>query len=960
MIWRFLVFCVIFTTVVTKPELEFVDRWFEPEDEVIQEEEVVNEEEYHLPLNVIPEKYKISLNIDTSLWNFHGEETVDIAVISSTRFIQFNAKGLEIQGTDIILRNSDNLVEFTPSDYTYNDETEIATVTFEQEISPQNYQLVIKFIGIIRSDVFGLYRSSYTIDNQQKYVVATQFQAAYARNVFPCWDNTNFRSIFEIELNHADQYEAYSNMKVTNRTLLEQNRILTNFDPTPPMATYLLAFVLAEYQTFHSEDGFLGVHVPTNVPEAAVQHFLSSTRDALDRFEDFLRHPYQLPKLDFISIPRMYFGGMEHWGLITAVSRYFLNVPGSISASSHQSMTTIITHELAHMWFGNEVTPESWNYLWLSEGMASYFELFIGDRMHPNWRLMDQYLLIHVHNSMRQDDKLSARSMTGTFYKAQEYNGQFDYIPYAKSGSVVRMIQNMIGLQHFRDFLNIYITSRSFNTTNPDYYHARIQDIVDRGADIPLPPDVSMATIIRSWTDNPGYPVVMVTRTTNGISLSQKRFLVDWQHTAVVPSVFYIPINTKTSSNHHIVGTLPMTWIVPGSELQIDGIPLTDYVIVNRQQTGYYRVNYGETDWKFLADVLVVPQTLEDIHILNRAQLIDDSANLAKSGQTRYDSFFGIISYLKDEVDYIPWTAATTNILSLEVMIRNIEEYSKFDHLIRSLTGKVYRTIKLTDYENADHIQSIHTQSTGNLACYFGNVECIADAATLVNRMLDDSQLQGIPVQIQPNVFCTVAKHLSDTNIITRLIQRINQIFLSGRDIHEELLMRIIDGVGCTTDETNINTFLTMSIMSLPVEGVVVLGSDRTRIFRSIATGSYLGTKMALELIRNNFLEVENRFDSLEGAVRGLSTFIVTDELLDLMEEIVQIHSARMTPSVLAVFQSEIAAAQRNVAWVKHFQGRINIWLAANVVLPGDSGHQLQAISVISLLLITILLKFVH
>lgn len=149
-----------------------------------------------------------------------------------------------------------------------------------------------------------------------------------------------------------------------------------------------------------------------------------------------------------------------------------------------------------------------------------------------------------------------------------------------------------------------------------------------------------------------------------------------------------------------------------------------------------------------------------------------------------------------------------------------------------------------------------------------------------------------------------------------------------------------------------------MSIIHIPIEGIDVRGSDRNRIFRSVASGSYHGTKMALELILNNFLEVENRFESINAAIRGLSQYIVTDELLNILEEIVRVHSARMSPTLLATCNDEIASSKRNVAWVNHFQGRINTWLQTNVEIPnGDTGHRLSAISLLSLLIIVLLIR---
>lgn len=211
---------------------------------------------------------------------------------------------------------------------------------------------------------------------------------------------------------------------------------LSTFEVTPfDMSTYLLAIVVSDFEAY-TANAFIHVYLPSENIEDG-RYSAEFAEKSLKKLEEFVGRKYQLQKIDFVAVPNLRSDAMENWGLIMIPDPY-LTYNGKTMTRIHQSGTISITHELVHMWFGNEITPEWWDYIWLSEGFARFLDHYIADQLQPDWKLMEQYIITNIQSAMSQDDKITSRPMQTTgIFDQTEINNLFDYIVYAKSSFII-------------------------------------------------------------------------------------------------------------------------------------------------------------------------------------------------------------------------------------------------------------------------------------------------------------------------------------------------------------------------------------------------------------------------------------------------------------------------------------------------------------------------------------------
>lgn len=278
--------------------------------------------------------------------------------------------------------------------------------------------------------------------------------------------------------------------------------MLTTFVKTLSMPTYLVAFVVSDFESLPSSD--LKYHIYTPPGKTATAQFsLDSAPKALDWFTNYLNHPYALTKCDFIAIPDFEMGAMENWGLITFRGIYLMYENSEKSARYHQTGLQLITHELAHMWFGNEMSPEWWDSLWLSEGFARFFEYYTTQAIEPTWVTWDFFQVNNLQSALNQDDNSNVRAIGGVITKPEDI--KFDYIVYAKSASIIRMFFEYFGADVFQAGVKDYIKFEFMTSVTPPDLYKYLQKSVDDHA-ISLP--YTVAEFFDSWIREPGYPVV--------------------------------------------------------------------------------------------------------------------------------------------------------------------------------------------------------------------------------------------------------------------------------------------------------------------------------------------------------------------------------------------------------------------------------------------------------------------
>ena len=491
---------------------------------------------------IIPVNYELQFEPLFHNFTFNAMEIITISLSKATDLIILDAAELKIkkchveQGTKIITANA-----------SLNEKNERLTIKLSKKIKGKA-KLCIRFTGVLNDRLLGFYKSQYK-DNKgkTKYLATTQFEAADARRAFPCWDEPAVKATFDVSLLVDRHHDAISNMPVISKKNVD-SKILYKFGRTPIMSTYLLYLGVGEFEYLHGRLRNIKIRIVTtkgNKNKGKLS--LDFTKKFLSEYEKYFGIKYPLPKLDMIAIPDFAAGAMENWGAITFREAILLYDPKTSSTRTKQYIAEVISHEIAHQWFGNLVTMKWWNDLWLNESFATFMATKIVDKFYPEWDLWDQFLDDAMLQAMSLDSLRNSHPINVDVKHPAQIREIFDVISYDKGGNVLRMLENYVGIENFRKGLKHYLTSHKFS-------NAEGQDLWNSIGKISHKPVSSM---MKTWIDQVGYPVVDVKRENSKISLTQRRFLSDGSKLA--KGKWAIPI-TIEEGNHERLNLIEITF----------------------------------------------------------------------------------------------------------------------------------------------------------------------------------------------------------------------------------------------------------------------------------------------------------------------------------------------------------------------------------------------------------------
>ncbi|CAH2108754.1 unnamed protein product [Euphydryas editha] len=526
------------------------------------------------------------------------------------------------------------------------------------------------------------------------------------------------------------------------------------------------------------------------------------------------------------------------------------------TTSTKQNIGRIICHENVHMWFGNEVSPVQWTYTWLNEGFANFFENYGTDLVLPEWRMMDQYVLL-LQNVLQSDAVLNVNPMTHPVYTPSQVIGTFNSVAYQKSGSVIRMMQHFLTPEVFRNGLILYLNRNKRTSVTPPLLYQALQEALDQSNhSINWP----VATIMERWTTQGGFPVLTVRRSApsaNSLYVTQQRYLTD--PSLVSNDRWQIPINWVLSTDPNFSNTMPQFWmpaVSSASAIDIPGLSQAEWYVINKQQTGYYRVNYDDENWQALANVLARNHNL--IHLLNRAQIIDDAFNLARNGRLDYRYAFEVSRYLINETDYIAWGAANAAFNYLDVVLSGSPAYQLFQQYVLSITKPLYDRLGFNVTSEDEHVTAFHRNIILNLNCRYGNEDCVYTAQNMLEQVINNSI--SISPDTQNVVFCSGLRGGSAENF-NFLWQR----YLDSQDSSEQSIL--LNALGCTSNSTLRNFYLNQVI----AEDSAVREQDRHTILVSVINSSPAGTEAALDFVIANFDQIQRSVQGLTGTTNILN-----------------------------------------------------------------------------------------
>ena len=581
-----------------------------------------------------PINYALEFEPNFKNFTYHGKETIQIQISKPTKIISLNAAELEIKKCHLFWQN--NTIK-TKSKIDKKNESLI--IHLPQKIHGQA-QLYLEFSGILNDRLIGFYKSEYKDDSgNRKYLATTQFEAADARRAFPCWDTPEAKATFDITIIADKNFTAISNMPVISKKKIG-NKNKFKFSRTPVMSTYLIYLGVGEFEFLSSKLGKILVRIVTTKGNKSKGKLaLNFTKQFLRYYEKYFGITYPLPKLDMIAVPDFASGAMENWGAITFRETILLYDQKTSSTKTKQFIAEVISHELAHQWFGNLVTMKWWNDLWLNESFATYMATKIVAEFYPDWELWDQFLETSMNAAMMLDALKTSHPIDVKVRKPSEIREIFDSISYDKGGCILRMLEYYVGSKNFRNGLHYFLTKYQ-------YKNASGHDLWDSIGKVSKKPVKSMMS---SWIKQVGFPIIVVNKKNSKLVLNQKRFLheSDKKHQK---GLWQIPISI--GDDESITPQL-MNKKTKALSLQ-KGIP----PVVNSSKKGFFRVKYDE-ELLFELKSHVEEKTLNHI---NRWNIQNDLFAICISGNEKISTYLDFSEAYNEESNYLCCTNVANNL----------------------------------------------------------------------------------------------------------------------------------------------------------------------------------------------------------------------------------------------------------------------------------------------------------
>ena len=584
---------------------------------------------YRLPSTIVPSAYRIFLTPDLTGAVCSGRVEIDVDVLETVSSFALNAIELELSAATVTGQGT----SLESSEPTLNEEFETATFDFESDLPLGPATVEISFTGILNDQLHGFYRSTYTDDAGTEHVLATtQFEATDARRAFPCWDEPAFKATYQVNLTIPSHLAAYSNSSVASETDLGNGQRTVSFSKTMKMSTYLVAFIVGPFEASEPID-VRGTPVRAIYPLGKghlARYALEVVEHALTFFSDYFAIPYPGDKLDLAAIPDFAAGAMENLGLVTFRMTDLLIDPSVASFAEIDRVALVINHEVAHMWFGDLVTMDWWEGIWLNEAFATFMESICTDHFRPQWKKWVGF------NPSRDiafavDGLHSTRPIEYEVVSPNDCRGMFDVLTYIKGCSVLRMLEQYLGEDTFRDGIRRYLVKHAYaNTVTKDLW-----DALGEASGEPV------ATIMDTWILQGGYPLVTVADGT----ISQEPF----EYSAAlgesnIGELWQVPVLSRPLG---ATKTTKQVLSAKSAPLATKGV-----AVVNAGGWGFYRTAYGTNE---LANIAA---HLHDLDELERAVLFSDSWAATLVGRSTLDGLLLLTKGLGDLDEPATWGVA--------------------------------------------------------------------------------------------------------------------------------------------------------------------------------------------------------------------------------------------------------------------------------------------------------------
>jgi puromycin-sensitive aminopeptidase len=680
----------------------------------------VSTDPYRLDRRAVPRHYDLIIEPDAAAGTFTGTVTIDLDVVTPCDALVCNAADLELAAAWVV----------TPAgqrhDATVSVDTEAERITVDPgaTLHPGPHQLHLSFSGRLDGRLRGVYRSSWNDEaGDAQHLVVTQFEPTDARRAFPCWDEPAFKATFGITLIVPNGHVAVSNAAEIDRqphtgTNDDTDKVVVRFADTMVMSTYLVAFVVGPLDITEATDaGGVPVRI---VHRPGMAHLANYGREVaafcLDYFAEYYAIPYPGDKLDLVAIPDFAFGAMENLGCVTFREVLLLVDPDEATQPELQNVTDVIAHELAHMWFGDLVTMDWWEGIWLNEAFATFMEMAATDAFRPDW---DRWTSFGVARTAAFDvDALrGTRPVEFPVVSPDEAEAMFDILTYEKGAAVLRMLEQWLGPDGFRAGIRRYLSQHAYaNTQTSDLW-----DALEASTGMPV------RQIAESWILQGGFPLVTVDLVDEGrtLRLGQEPFgyagdLGEGKSDTTAPQRrWQVPVLVTQSGG----GALTVEReLITESSLDVQLVEPARWVVANTQGTGFYRVAYAPD----LLDALVA-RAADELSPLERYGIVDDAWAAVLADRMGIVDILRLLPHFTVEEDLTVWQRIVGVIDAIDRLVTGEDPVARWQTMVAELVGPAFERLGTTP-RNGDDDRS--RQLRGTLFTALGTIA--ADPATRI------------------------------------------------------------------------------------------------------------------------------------------------------------------------------------------------------------------------------------
>lgn len=880
-----------------------------------------------LPEHVVPLHYHLLVHPNLTTQTFTGTAAIDLTITRQTSAVILHSKRLHVAWAAIGAQEARVLEQQALE--------QVALLAAEPLRAGHNYTVTIQYTANLSNSFHGFYKSTYrTQEGELRVLAATHFEPTFARTAFPCFDEPAFKARFSVKIRREPKHLALSNMPLVKTVNINSWLVEDHFDTSVKMSTYLVAFIVSDFKSI-SKISSHGVNISVyTVPEKIHQadYALDAAVKLLDFYEDYFSISYPLPKQDLAAIPDFQSGAMENWGLTTYRESALLYDPDKSSASSRLWITMLIAHELAHQWFGNLVTMEWWNDLWLNEGFAKFMEFVSVNITHPELKVED-YFLSNCFDAMEVDALNSSHPVSTPVEDPAQILEMFDDVSYVKGSCILNMLKDYLTDDVFKAGLVQYLQKYSYqNTKNEDLWNSMTNICPTVGTDKSEQQGdgfcrrnqqsssnahwtkgetLDVRAMMNTWTLQKGFPLVTVTVRGKNVHLQQEHYMKGTDSHSSTGYLWHIPltyITSKADTVQRFLMTTKTDVIILPEEVE--------WIKFNVYTNGYYIVHYEDDGWDHLINLLKENHTA--ISNNDRASLINNIFQLVRIKKIPISKALDLTLYLKWETQIMPVLQGMNEL----VPIYKLMEKQDMDDTEKQLKEYIVNLFKdLIDKQlwsdDGSVSERMLRQSLLLFACVRRYQPCVDKAEEYFLKWQKSNGTLSLPADVKTAVYAVGAQTSEGWDF---LLSKYRQHSFSIDKSKIELALSF------TRNNDKLQWLLDQGL-----RGDIIKTQDLPHIIVYVARNPS-GYQLAWRFLKENWEKLVEKFElgssSIATIVTGVTNQYSTRLQLAQVKEFFS--SLEEKSAQLRCIQQAIETIEDNIQWMDKNFNDIKTWLQKN------------------------------